>query len=90
MKTFFERYKTADAKVQRAVALLPWSHNVLILSKDLNDEDTWYYAHESTEKGWSRDLLLNAIKLKMHESNLPTPADNNFASSLPRATESGT
>ncbi|MBQ5992883.1 MAG: DUF1016 family protein [Bacteroidales bacterium] len=83
MKTFFERYKTADAKVQRAVALLPWSHNVLLLSKDLNDEDTWYYAHESTEKGWNRDLLLNALKLKMHESNLSAPADNNFASSLP-------
>ena len=25
--------------LQRAVALLPWSHNVLILSKDLSFED---------------------------------------------------
>lgn len=68
MKTFFERYEAADPKVQQAVALLPWSHNVLIISKNLNDDDTLFYAHESIKKGWSRDLLLNAIKLKMHET----------------------
>ena len=83
MKTFFERYETADSKVQRAVALLPWSHNVLILSKDLNDDDTLFYANESRLKGWNRDLLLNAIKLKMHESHQPSLTDNNFAASLP-------
>lgn len=83
MKTFFERYETADAKVQRAVALLPWSHNVLILSKDLSDSATLYYAGETVAKGWSRDLLLNAIKLKMYESDHPKQIDNNFESSLP-------
>jgi hypothetical protein len=30
--------------VQRAVALLPWSQNILILSKELDDNATLYYA----------------------------------------------
>ena len=68
MRRFYERFCNSDPKVQQAVALLPWSHNVLIISKNLNDDDTLFYAHESIKKGWSRDLLLNAIKLKMHET----------------------
>lgn len=35
----------------RSVALLPWSQNLLILSKDLNDDDTLFYANESRLKG---------------------------------------
>ena len=42
---------------------MPWSHNLLLLSKRLNDETTPYYAQETVTKGWNRDLLLNAIKL---------------------------
>ena len=83
MKTFYERYNSCDTKVQRAVALLPWSHNVLIMSKDLNDNDTLFYAQETVAKGWNRDLLLNAIKLGMHETHSVSSADNNFDSTLP-------
>ena len=83
MKTFYERYKECDTKVQRAVALLPWSHNVLLISKKLNDSDTMYYAQECLSKGWNRDFLLNAIKLKMHETPPVVPVDNNFGTTLP-------
>ena len=83
MKSFYVRYKDRDEKLLRSVALLPWSQNLLILSKDLSDENTLFYANESRLKGWNRDLLLNAIKLKMHESHQPTLTDNNFAASLP-------
>ena len=40
MKKFYERYAGHDEKVLRSVALLPWSHNMLVLSKGLNDEAT--------------------------------------------------
>ena len=83
MKTFYERYNACNTKVQRAVALLPWSQNILILSKELDDNATLYYAQESISKGWNRDLLLNAIKLKMHETCSIEPSDNNFDSTLP-------
>lgn len=55
--------------LQRAVAFLPWLHNILILSKDLNDSATLYYAQESVAKGWNRDLLLNALKLLCAEKD---------------------
>ena len=83
MKTFYERYNACNTKVQRAVALLPWSQNILILSKELDDNATLYYAQESISKGWNRDLLLNAIKLRMHETCSVERSDNNFDSTLP-------
>lgn len=83
MKSFYIRYKDSDEKLLRNVALLPWSQNLLILSKDLNDTSTLYYVHESLTKGWNRDLLLNAMKLKMHEKHALATVDNNFATTLP-------
>lgn len=83
MRTFYVRYNACAIKVQRAVALLPWSQNILILSKELDDNATLYYAHESISKGWNRDLLLNAIKLKMHETHAVALPDNNFTTTLP-------
>ena len=83
MKTFFERYSHCDAKVQRAVALLPWSHNILLINKKLDDDATLYYAEETIKKGWNRDLLLNAIKLKMFQKQVISSSDNNFAKALP-------
>lgn len=83
MKKFYLRYVGHDAKVLRSVALLPWSHNLLIMSKNLDDDATLYYADEILQKGWNRDLLLNAIKMKMYESQLATKVDNNFSRTLP-------
>lgn len=83
---FYERYKDSDAKVQRAVALLPWTSNLLLIRKKLTDEQVVFYAGQTVSKGWNRDLLLNAIKLRMHEKALEA-VDNNFADTLP-ATQS--
>lgn len=33
MKRFYEHYKDASSKLRRSVAVLPWKHNLLILSK---------------------------------------------------------
>ena len=83
MKKFYERYAGHDEKVLRSVALLPWSHNLLLLSKGFNDETTLYYAQETITKGWNRDLLLNAIKLNMYETQALARVDNNFDRTLP-------
>ncbi len=84
MKKFYVRYMASDEKLLRSVAVLPWSHNLLILNKELTDEQTLYYATESITKGWTRDFLLNAIKMQMHLMTAkPVIPDNNFASSLP-------
>lgn len=86
MKRFYLRYCDSQEKLRQCVAVLPWSHNLLILSKNLTDEHTMFYAQETIRKGWSRELLLNAIKMKMHEKALAA-VDNNFAATMP-ATQS--
>ena len=83
MKKFYERYTEHDEKLLRSVALLPWSHNLLLLSKGLDDKSTLYYAQETIAKGWNRDLLLNAIKLNMYETQVLARVDNNFNRTLP-------
>lgn len=82
MKAFYQRYMDSDEKVLRCVAVLPWSDNLLLISRNLTDEQTLFYAQQTIQKGWNRDLLLNAIKMRMHEKALLI-ADNNFAETLP-------
>ncbi|MCF0180254.1 MAG: DUF1016 family protein [Bacteroidales bacterium] len=83
MKKFYLRYQSCDTKLLRAVAVLTWSKNLLLLNNHLGDDATLYYANECVSKGWSRDLLLNAIKMRMHETHSITPLPNNFADTLP-------
>lgn len=84
MKKFYVRYASSAQKLLQAVAVLPWSHNLLLLSKDIDDEAALYYAEETVRKGWSRDLLLNALKLEMHtRKDLIAHSDNNFSTTLP-------
>lgn len=45
-------------KCNALLHFLPWSHNILLTDKKLDDDSTLYYAEESIKKSWSRDLLL--------------------------------
>lgn len=83
MKAFYIRYKDSEEKVLRSVAVLPWKHNLLLLNKKVEDAAVCYYAQEDVSKGWSADLLLNAIKLNMHKTQALTPIENNFENTLP-------
>lgn len=48
--------------LRQAVAVLPWGHNLLMMNKNLSDEQTIFYAKEVISKGWSLDMLLHAEK----------------------------
>lgn len=85
MKGFYERFFESDPKVQQAVAVLPWGHTLKLMQKFGNDDEAiLYYAQETTTKGWSRDLLTNAISMQMHLRKSES-TDNNFALTLPTA-----
>ena len=85
MKKFYERFCDCDIKLRQAVAVLPWGH-ILRLMKGTNDDNAiMFYAQEVINKGWNRDLLLNAIKLGMYEKQKELPAYNNFEKVLPAA-----
>ena len=85
MKRFYERYHLADEKLLRSVAVLPWYQNLLLLDKVQSLDAVDFYANESVSKGWSRDLLLNAIKMDVYSNTKKLPKANNFAETLPAA-----
>jgi len=69
MKRLYERYCQVDAKLLQLVAVLPCRHNLLLLDKALAREETLFYIEECLQKGWSRDMLLNAIKMNTYTSH---------------------
>lgn len=81
MKRFYERYYQADQKLRQAVAVLPWGHNLLLINKVQSLEAVMFYATEAVNKGWSRDWLLNAIKMDSYSH--PQIKSNNFNETLP-------
>lgn len=84
MKRFYERFIDADEKLRQAVAVLPWGHVLRLMQKfDADDNAILYYATETVNKGWNRDLLLNAIKMEMHLTQKSAMVDNNFTQVLP-------
>ena len=38
MKKFYLRYNEEDTKLRQAVAVLPWSHNLLLMSYNLSPD----------------------------------------------------
>ncbi len=85
MKRFFERYRSASEKLRRSVALLPWGHNLLLLSKTKSNEEALFYAEKSLQNGWSRDLLLNYIKAEDYQLSDSIQKSHNFDVTLPKA-----
>lgn len=83
MKRFYERYYQAGTKLLQAVAVLPWGHNLLLLDKVQSLSAVEFYANEAAAKGWSRDLLLNAIKMDSYSRATNEPKANNFSNTLP-------
>ncbi len=81
MKRFYERYYSADTKLRQAVAVLPWGHNLLLINKVQSLEAAAFYANQTIEKGWSRDLLLNAIKMDSFSNQ--QIKSHNFIETLP-------
>ena len=69
MKRFYERYHMSDPKLRQAVAVLPWGHNLLLINKVQSLSAVEFYAQEVVTKGWSRDLLPNAIKMDTKRYN---------------------
>ena len=85
MKRYYELYYQADIKVQRNVALLPWGHNILLIDKELSLEKVLFYSQEAVQKGWKKELLLNAIKMDTYTICQQQIKSNNFNAALPEA-----
>jgi predicted nuclease of restriction endonuclease-like (RecB) superfamily len=83
MKNFYEFYVVADEKVQQLAALLPWMHNVLIITKVKSLEEAEYYLKQTHENNLSRNVLLNFIKADSYKNTKILPKIHNFDITLP-------
>ena len=82
MKRYYERYWQSDSILRQLVAVLPWGHNLLLLNKVKDDNQIVFYANEVLKKGWSRDLLLNAIKMDTYSAINKQSNTHNFHQTL--------
>ncbi|MDR2971053.1 MAG: PDDEXK nuclease domain-containing protein [Bacteroidales bacterium] len=95
MKRFYEFYSEDEQKLPQpvavseskilpqVVAVLPWGHNRLILSKIKRKEEALYYAEAAVKMGWTRNLLLNFIKTDTYHNAKELPKLHNFETTLP-------
>lgn len=81
MRRFYHRYRDRP-NLQQLVAEIPWGHNLLIMSKLLEEKEIEYYLKSSAEFGWSRNVLLNQIKAKAYHRRQITPDQHNFDQTL--------
>jgi predicted nuclease of restriction endonuclease-like (RecB) superfamily len=83
MKKFYEHYQLSDEKLRRSVAVLPWSHNLLIMSKTKSENEALFYVTKTIELGWTKDILLNYIKANAYQNELESFKTHNFIKTLP-------
>ena len=82
MRNFYKEYPNVEI-LQTLSAKLPWSHNVLLISKIKNMEIRKWYMKETIKNGWSHDALADQIKYKLYERQAIAEKITNFENTLP-------
>ena len=72
-----------NEKVQKASALIPWSHNILIFDKIKNDSERLWYINQTSINGWGYYDLLDKIKYNAYSRQNIVNKPNNFKKTLP-------
>jgi predicted nuclease of restriction endonuclease-like (RecB) superfamily len=80
MRSFAAAYRDG-VFVQQLVAQIPWGHNVRILDKVKDAPVREWYARQTIEHGWSRDVLVHQIESRLYERQ--GGALTNFERTLP-------
>ena len=74
---------TDESILPQLVAKLPWGHNILLMEKVKDKNVRIWYIQQTIEKGWSRDWLLNAIKMDSYSYAQKQIKSHNFNETLP-------
>jgi len=80
MRKFAENWPDISI-VQEVLAQISWYHNLALLEKLKDEQLRLWYAHQSIENGWSRNILAIQIESKQHQRIGQTA--NNFEVALP-------
>jgi len=68
--------------LQQAVGEIPWSHNILIMSKVKDAKEQQFYMEATAKFGWSREILRNQIKANAYKTLKVNPKTHNFQQTL--------
>lgn len=82
MRKFAETWADRSI-VQEVLAQISWYHNLALLEKLKDKKLRLWYARQSIENGWSRNILAIQIESKLHQRIGQTA--NNFEVALPPA-----
>ena len=52
---------------QQPVAQIPWGHNILIFSKSKSADEAEFYVRQTSQNGWSRNILSQQINAKLFQ-----------------------
>jgi len=67
---------------QQPAAQLPWGHIMVLLDRLDDQTERDWYAAAAAEHGWTRNVLLNQIKNRLHQREGAAPS--NFPARLPQ------
>lgn len=79
MRAFAEAWP--DGISQAPLGQITWYHNIALLEKLKDPNERLWYARETIENGWSRNVLVAQIKNRLYQRE--GTAVNNFAKTLP-------
>jgi predicted nuclease of restriction endonuclease-like (RecB) superfamily len=67
--------------VQQVVALIPWGHNLIIITKSSDVQEALFYVQGTIRNNWSRAVLVAQIESKLYERQ--GKAIQNFQLAMP-------
>lgn len=73
MRQFYETYRD-EAKVSPLVRLLPWTHNLIILSQSKRPEEREFYLRAASQEKWGKRELERQFKAALFERTVLSPA----------------
>lgn len=80
MRSFAETYPD-EQFVQEVLAQITWYHNIALMEKLKSSEERLWYARQTIEQGWSRNVLVHQIESGLYRRQ--GKADTNFSRTLP-------
>ena len=82
MRRFYLAYKD-DPNLRQVVAEIPWGHNLAIINKVKDHSQRQWYAHQTVQNGWSRNVLVHQIESDLYGRQAVAVKTTNFPKTLP-------
>jgi len=65
----------AVAQIEQLIFLIPWGHNTVLIEKIADKEVRFFYMQQIIKMGYSRSMLVDAIKNQLHLRNSITSSN---------------